>query len=66
MLFVGRGISADRAEGYKWIALAAQQGHEKAKEVLQTATQRMLPEEILEGQRKASAFVPKPTNLTAA
>jgi TPR repeat protein len=53
MLFLGRGAPADRIEGCKWILLAVRQGDAEAAKALDTATQRMCPEEIAEARRRA-------------
>jgi uncharacterized protein len=59
MLFIGRGASPDRVEAYQWILRAARQGQAEAVTALKTATQRMLPEEIAEGQRRAGLPLPE-------
>jgi TPR repeat protein len=64
MLFVGRGIPQDRIEAYKWIFLAAKQGDSQAAKALQTAAERMLPEEINEGRRRARLVMESPPATT--
>jgi TPR repeat protein len=59
MYYNGYGVTRDYIEAYKWLKIAASQGHEnanKAREVIET---KMTPEQIAEGQEKAAAWKPE-------
>ena len=51
----------DWAEVYKWLSLAAMQGHEGAKKFMTAALESklMTPEQIAEGQKRAREFKPR-------
>ncbi len=55
----GRGVMKDDAEAYKWLLLAAGQGDARAKEAMATLEEKMTPEQIAEGQKRARDFKPR-------
>jgi TPR repeat protein len=52
----GEGVMKDYVEAYKWWLLAARQGHEDAKKDMTMLESAMTPEQITEGQKRASDF----------
>ena len=56
----GRGVAEDSVEAYKWLSLAAMQGHEGAKKYMTLMESKMLtPEQIAQGQKRAREFKPR-------
>jgi TPR repeat protein len=55
----GEGVPQDDLEAYVWLSLAAAQGHEISSQARDDAAERMSRAEIVEGQRRAAAFVAK-------
>ena len=53
------GVAKDPVEAYKWVSLAARQGDEKAKKTMTTLENKMTPEQIAEGQKRAREFKPR-------
>ena len=50
----------DWAEVYKWLSLAARQGHEDAKEYMTALESKLMtPEQIAQGQKRAREFKPR-------
>ena len=50
----------DWAEVYKWLSLAARQGHEGAKKFMTVLESKLMtPEQIAEGQKRAREFKPR-------
>ena len=50
----------DWAEVYKWLSLAARQGHEGAKKfMIVLESKLMTPEQIAQGQKRAREFKPR-------
>jgi len=50
----------DWAEVYKWLSLAAMQGHEGAKKFMTVLESKLLtPEQIAQGQKRAREFKPR-------
>ena len=62
-LYRGEGVEQDKGEGYYWIFLAAQAGMARAQSVLPQFLTEMPQEQIMEAERKASAFQPKQPKL---
>ncbi|HEX5397629.1 MAG TPA: tetratricopeptide repeat protein, partial [Verrucomicrobiae bacterium] len=60
---LGQGVKQDPAEAYKWLTLAAEQGDSAAATVRSYFSQRISPEAIAEGIRRATAFVPHPKSF---
>jgi S1-C subfamily serine protease len=54
----GRGVTQNDLQAYIWSSLAAAQGVKNAPENRDVFASRMSREEIIEGQRRAGAFVP--------
>jgi TPR repeat protein len=54
----GEGVVKDEVEGYKWFALAAAQGDENANKYLLLSKDRLRPEQIEAGQKRARDFRP--------
>ncbi len=55
----GQGVPQDYAEAYKWFNLAASQGDASASADRNKLALSMTPDQIAEGQRRSSAFVPR-------
>ncbi len=55
----GQGVPQNDIEAYIWLSLAAAQGDVDAPRVRDIVAERMSREEIVEGQRRAAAFVPQ-------
>jgi len=55
----GEGVAKDEVEAYKWISLAAAQGHADAKKALLTVEGQLTSSQIAEGQRLIRAFKPR-------
>ena len=55
----GKGVPQDYVEAYKWSHLAMSQGVHKAGLVRDFVARRMTADQILEGQKRAAAFVPQ-------
>ena len=55
----GEGVGKDPVEAYKWVSLAARQGDENAKKTMTTLENKMTPEQIAEGQKRARDFKPR-------
>jgi hypothetical protein len=60
----GQGTPQDYAEAYKWYNLAASQGQAGASAYRDKLTLSMTPEQIAEGHRRSSAFVPRKDSPT--
>lgn len=56
----GRLARADSVEAYKWFVLASAQGDDEAQEARDLIATSLTDKQIAEGQRRASAFVPRP------
>jgi len=54
---LGSGVPEDYAEAYKWFNLAAAQGDEAARNGREALARSMTPQQVAEGQRRASLFV---------
>jgi S1-C subfamily serine protease len=59
MFAEGAGVPPNDIEAYKWLSLAAAQGFDEATKMRDWVSQRMARAEIVEGQRRAAAFVAK-------
>ena len=59
MFYDGQGVRKDFIQGYMWATLAVKQGHEPAKELLETLQKEMSPNQIVEGQRLAREWKAK-------
>ena len=57
--YTGEGVAKDLAEAYKWWLLAAKQGDENAKKAMTMLENKMTPEQIAEGQKRAREFKPR-------
>jgi TPR repeat protein len=55
----GTGVPQDYVEAYKWLNLAASQGLTDASTRRNIMASLMTPDQIAEGQRRSSAFVPR-------
>ena len=55
--YFGHGVPQNDIEAYKWWCLAAAQGEEGSAECRDQVYQRMARAEVVEGQRRAAAFV---------
>ena len=56
----GPGVAEDWVEAYKWLSLAARQGHEGAKNYMTVLESKLLtPEQIAQGQKRAREFNPR-------
>ena len=56
----GDGVAKDQVEAYKWLSLAARQGHEGAKNYMTVLESKLLtPEQLAEGQKRAREFKPR-------
>ena len=74
--YVGNGVTQDYVEAYKWLNLAAAntgqwgkleaKGQSVAAEYRNEVAGLMTPEQVAEGQRRASQFVPRREGATAA
>ena len=60
----GQGTPQDYAEAYKWYNLAASQGEAGASAYRDKLALSMTPEQIAEGHRRSSAFVPRTDSPT--
>jgi TPR repeat protein len=60
----GQGTPQDYAEAYKWYNLAASQGEAGASAYRDNLALSMTPEQIVEGHRRSSAFVPRTDSPT--
>ena len=50
----------DWAEVYKWLSLAAMQGHEGAKKFMTVLESKLMtPEQVAQGQKRAREFKPR-------
>ncbi len=61
----GVGVKRDPVEAYQWLSLAAAKGMRDAIQDLGDLKRTMTSEQIAEGQRRADAFVPKPSTPPA-
>ena len=58
----GRGVSQDLVEAYTWLAVAGDQIETKHVSItLDDLAKELTPDQLAEAQRRAKAFVPKPT-----
>ena len=56
----GDGVAEDWVEAYKWLLLAARQGHEAPKEHMTLLESKLLTsEQIAQGQKRAREFKPR-------
>ena len=56
----GDGVAEDWVEAYKWLLLAARQGHEAPKEHMTLLESKLLTsEQIVQGQKRAREFKPR-------
>lgn len=62
MYYRGEGASKNTLLGYGWMKLAAEGGHEKAKELLPKLRSEMLDESVTAAERLVSAFAPDALN----
>jgi TPR repeat protein len=53
------GVAKDWVEAYKWLLLAARQGHEDAKKNIAMLESKLTPDQIAEGQKRARDFKPR-------
>jgi TPR repeat protein len=53
----GQGVQQDYVEAYKWLNLAAGQGHTNAIKNRDLLAAQMTPEQIADGQKRAAQFV---------
>lgn len=60
-LMVGQDVKRDLAEGYKWLVLANRHGGKDARTLYNQSQTTMPAAQRKEGQRRADAFVAKPT-----
>jgi len=56
----GQLARVDSVEAYKWFVLAAAQGDDEAQEARDLIATNLTDKQVAEGQRRASAFVPRP------
>jgi TPR repeat protein len=54
----GRGVNKDIVMAYKWLTIASAHGHEQAIELKNMLSERMTPDQVSEGERRATAHVP--------
>ena len=52
-------MAKDNVEAYKWRLLAARHGEEKAKKEMTLLENKMTPDQIAEGQKRARDFKPR-------
>ena len=50
----GEGVPKDYAEAYAWMAVAATNGHEGAKERMPKVKAKLTPEQLTEGQKRST------------
>lgn len=55
---IGRGVSRDLIEGYKWYRLSEQSSHTDWSDKLRELATVMTPEEVAEAERRAVAWRP--------
>ena len=55
----GEGVAKDYVEAYKWRLLAARHGEEQARKEMTLLENKMTPEQIAEGQKRARDFKPR-------
>lgn len=53
------GFSTNRVQAYKWAAVAASQGHYKAKHLVDDWQASMSPKDVAAGKAAAAAFTPR-------
>ena len=56
MLARGHGVACDTIEAYKWLTLAAAQGHESAAKNRELLAVTMTTDQVTEGQQRASSW----------
>jgi uncharacterized protein len=56
----GQGVQQDLVQAHKWFNLAAAHGYEDAEEARWTIEQQMTPAQVLEAQKMAREWKPKP------
>ena len=61
----GLGVNADPVEAYQWYCLAAAQGIPDAAQFRDELKSKMSRDQIAEGQRRATSFVPRKTSRGA-
>jgi len=54
MYFLGRGVSADPAEAYKWILLASRHGGSDALNIRRKIEARISAHDMAEGEKRAA------------
>ena len=60
LLLSGRPGAEDWVEVYKWLSLAARQGHEAPKEYMTLLESKLMtPEQVAQGQKRAREFKPR-------
>ncbi len=62
----GDGVAKDYVESYKWWLLTAGQGHENSKKGMSLLENKMLREQIAEGQKLARIFKPRESPSTGS
>lgn len=62
MLVTGEGMAEDKVEAYKWLVLSSAQGMKEAIKERDTILKDLKPEEIAEGQKRASLFRIQPAS----
>lgn len=62
MLVTGEGMAEDKVEAYKWLVLSSAQGMKEAIKERDTILKDLKPEEISEGQKRASLFRIQPAS----
>ncbi len=60
ILSEGQLARADLVEAYKWFSLAAAQGDRESREARDLVASSLTDKQVAEGQRRASAFIPRP------
>ncbi len=64
--YTGEGVPPNDIEAYKWLSLAAAHGLEDAATLRDSVCRRMARAEIVEGQRRAAAFVARKESLDSS
>ncbi len=59
LLLTGDGAPKDEMDAYKWFCLAAAQGDLQAQRHLSTLQSRLSPEQLAEGKKRSSTFLPR-------
>jgi TPR repeat protein len=61
-LFTGQGVAKNPIEAHKWFNLAAAQGEKGAADWRAKAAEEMSRDQVIEAQKRATAFVPGKEN----